>query len=88
VTVSYYGTRWGDLSNTLQLDAYTDLAAGLSYKVTPAMTIALQGTNLTNRFSITEGNPRGNNVVAGTNAYGFARANLPRVLTLSVDAKF
>jgi outer membrane receptor protein involved in Fe transport len=88
VTVSYYGTRWGDLSNTLQLDAYTDLAAGLSYKVTPAMTVALQGTNLTNRFSITEGNPRGNNVVAGTNAYGFARANLPRVLTLSVDAKF
>jgi iron complex outermembrane recepter protein len=88
VTVSYYGTRWGDLSNTLQLDAYTDLAAGLSYKVTPAITVALQGTNLTNRFSITEGNPRGNNVVAGTNAYGFARANLPRVLTLSMDAKF
>jgi iron complex outermembrane recepter protein len=88
VTVSYYGKRWGDLANTLQLDPYTDLAAGLSYKVTPAVTVALQGTNLTNRFSITEGNPRGNNVVAGTNAYGFARANLPRVVTLSLDAKF
>ena len=88
VTVSYYGKRWGDLANTLQLDAYTDLAAGVSYKLTPAFTLSLQGTNLTNKFSITEGNPRGNNVVAGTNSYGFARANLPRVLMLTLDAKF
>ena len=88
VTVSYYGKRWGDLANTLQLDAYTDIAAGVSCKVTPAVTVALQGTNLTNGFSITEGNPRGNSVIAGNNAYGFARANLPRVLTLSVNAKF
>ena len=28
VTVSYIGKRWGDLANTLQLDAYTDFAAG------------------------------------------------------------
>jgi outer membrane receptor protein involved in Fe transport len=88
VTVSYYGKRWGDLANTLELAAYTDLAAGINYKLTPAMTVSLQGTNLTNKFSITEGNPRGNNVVAGTNAYGFARANLPRVLMLTLDAKF
>ena len=59
--------------------AYTDLAAGVSFKMTPALTLSLQGTNLTNKFSITEGNPRGNNVVAGNNASGFARANLPRV---------
>lgn len=87
-TVSYYGKRWGDLANTLELAAYTDLAAGVRYKLTPAMTLSLQGTNLTNKFSITEGNPRGNNVVAGTNAYGFARANLPRVLMLTLDARF
>jgi iron complex outermembrane recepter protein len=88
VTVSYYGKRWGDLANTLELPSYADLAAGISYKLTQAFTLSLQGTNLTNKFSITEGNPRGNNVVAGTNAYGFARANLPRVLMLTLDAKF
>jgi outer membrane receptor protein involved in Fe transport len=87
-TVSYFGKRWGDLANTLQLDAYTDLAAGVSYKVTSSVTLSLQGTNLTDRFSITEGNPRGNSVVAGTNAFGFARANLPRVFKAMVDVKF
>jgi iron complex outermembrane recepter protein len=88
VTVSYYGKRWGDLANTLQLDAYTDLAAGVSVKLNDSMTVAVQGTNLTNKFSITEGNPRGNAVIAGTNSYGFARANLPRVFMISLNAKF
>jgi outer membrane receptor protein involved in Fe transport len=87
-TVSYYGKRWGDLANTLQLDAYADLAAGVSYKVTPKTTLSVQGTNLTDKFSITEGNPRGNSVIAGTNSYGFARANLPRVIKATVDVKF
>jgi iron complex outermembrane recepter protein len=88
LTVSYYGKRWGDLANTLELDPYTDLSAGVKYLVTHNITVSLQGTNLTNEFSITEGNPRGNNVIAGTNAYGFARANLPRVLLLTLDARF
>jgi iron complex outermembrane recepter protein len=88
VTVSYFGKRWGDLANTLQLDAYTDLAAGVSYKITPKMTLSAQGTNLTDRFSFTEGNPRGNSVVAGSNPYGFARANLPRTGKLTLDVKF
>jgi iron complex outermembrane receptor protein len=87
-TVSYYGKRWGDLANTLQFDAYTDLAAGVSYRITRSMTLSLQGTNLTNKFSITEGNPRGNSIVAGTNAYGFARANLPRAGLIKLDVKF
>jgi len=87
-TVSYFGKRWGDLANTLQLDAYTDLAAGVSYKVTPKTTLSVQGTNLTDKFSITEGNPRGNSVIAGTNSYGFARANLPRVFKVTLDVKF
>jgi iron complex outermembrane recepter protein len=88
MTVSYFGKRWGDLANTLQLDAYTDLAAGVSYKITPKMTLSAQGTNLTDRFSLTEGNPRGNSVVAGNNPYGFARANLPRTGKLTLDVKF
>jgi iron complex outermembrane receptor protein len=88
VTVSYYGKRWGDLANTLQLDAYTDLAAGVAYKITQNMTLSAQGSNLTNKFSITEGNPRGNSVIAGTNAYGYARANLPRAGLIKLDVKF
>jgi len=88
VTVSYYGKRWGDLANTLQLDAYTDLAAGVAYKITKSMTLSVQGTNLTNKFSITEGNPRGNSVIAGTNAYGYARANLPRAGEVKLDVRF
>ena len=88
VTGSYYGKRWGDLANTLELDPYWDLAAGVSYKITPRMTLSAQGTNLTDRFSITEGNPRGNSVIAGTNAYGYARANLPRAGVFKLDVKF
>jgi iron complex outermembrane receptor protein len=88
VTVSYIGKRWGDLANTLELDPYTDIAAGLSYKITSKMTVSAQGTNLTDRFSVTEGNPRGNSVVAGSNPYGFARANLPRTGKLMLDVKF
>jgi len=88
VTVSYYGKRWGDLANTLQLDAYTDLAAGVAYKITKSMTLSVQGTNLTDKFSITEGNPRGNSVIAGTNAYGYARANLPRAGQVKLDVRF
>jgi outer membrane receptor protein involved in Fe transport len=88
VTVNYIGKRWGDLANTLQLDAYTDFGAGVSYKITPKMTVSLQGTNLTDKFSITEGNPRGNSVIAGSNPYGFARANLPRAGIVTLDVKF
>jgi outer membrane receptor protein involved in Fe transport len=88
VTVSYYGKRWGDLANSLELDPYTNFDAGVSYKVSDYMTLSVQGTNLTDRFSLTEGNPRGNNIVAGTNAYGFARANLPRAGIAKIDVKF
>jgi len=88
VAVNYIGKRWGDLANTLQIDAYTDFGAGVSYKITPKMTASLQGTNLTNKFSITEGNPRGNSVIAGSNPYGFARANLPRTGIATLDVKF
>jgi outer membrane receptor protein involved in Fe transport len=88
VTGSYYGKRWGDLANTLELDPYWDLAAGVSYKITHSMTLSAQGTNLTDRFSITEGNPRGNSIIAGTNAYGYARANLPRAAMIKLDVKF
>ena len=88
VTGSYYGKRWGDLANTLELDPYWDLAAGVSYKITHSMTLSAQGTNLTDRFSITEGNPRGNSIIAGSNAYGYARANLPRAGVIKLDVKF
>ena len=88
VTGSYYGKRWGDVANTLELDPYWDLAAGVSYKITHSMTLSAQGTNLTDRFSITEGNPRGNSIIAGTNAYGYARANLPRAGVIKLDVKF
>jgi iron complex outermembrane receptor protein len=86
--ISYYSRRWGDLANTLEFAAYTNVDAGVSFKATPYLTLAVQGTNLTNVFSLTEGNPRGNAIIAGTNAYGFARANLPRVIMATVDLRF
>ena len=48
----------------------TPISPRVAYKITQKMTLSAQGTNLTNKFSITEGNPRGNSVIAGTNAYG------------------
>ena len=88
VTAAYYGKRYGDLANTLQFDPYTNFDAGVSYKVTERLTVAVQGTNLTNKFALTAGNPRGNSIVAGNNAYGFAHAILPRTLKVSVNATF
>jgi outer membrane receptor protein involved in Fe transport len=86
--ISYYSRRWGDLANTLEFPSYTNVDAGVSFKATPYLTLAVQGTNLTNVFSFTEGNPRGNAITAGTNPYGFVRANLPRVIMATADLRF
>jgi iron complex outermembrane receptor protein len=86
--VSYYSRRWGDLANTLEFAPYTNIDAGASFKVNPSLKFAVQATNLTNVFSLTEGNPRGNAVSAGVNSYGFARANLPRTIMATVDLSF
>ena len=87
-TVAYYGKRFGDLANTLRFDAYAQFDAGVSYRAFDNLTISVQATNITDKFALTAGNPRGNSIVAGSNAYGFAHAILPRVVKLSIDAHF
>jgi iron complex outermembrane receptor protein len=88
VTGAYYSKRFGDLANTLEFDSYTDLSAGISVSVSDKFLVSLQGTNLTDEFALSAGNPRGNSIIAGQNAFGFAHAILPRALRFSIDARF
>jgi iron complex outermembrane recepter protein len=88
VTGAYYGKRFGDLANTLEFDSYTDISAGISLNMSDKILVSIQGTNLTDEFALSAGNPRGNSIIAGQNAYGFAHAVLPRALRFSVDVQF
>jgi outer membrane receptor protein involved in Fe transport len=76
VSVDYVGRRFGDLANTLQLNSYVMIGAGVSYRVLKNLTLGLSGTNLTNELAFDVGNPRGgSNLNAGTGPI-FARALL------------
>jgi iron complex outermembrane recepter protein len=88
VTGQFYGKRFGDLANTLEFGSYTQLDAGVSVNVLKNSQVSLQGTNITDKFALTAGNPRGNTIVAGSNAYGFAHAILPRTVRLTFDTRF
>ena len=88
VSVDYAGQRYGDLENTLKLNAYTLVGAGVSWRATSMLTLSLSGTNLTNQLAFDVGNPRGgSNINAGTGPI-FARALLGQQFKLSASLNF
>ena len=88
VSLDYAGQRYGDLANTLRLNAYELLGAGLSYRPIEKLTLSLSGTNLLNQLAFDVGNPRGgSNISAGTGPI-FARALLGEQLKVSGSFKF
>lgn len=88
VSIQHYGNRFGDLANTQEFDPYTAVDAGISYNLNDSIWVSLQGTNLTNEFAATLGNPRGNAIIAGDDAFGFAALIPPRSITATVSVSF
>ncbi|MCY4278202.1 MAG: TonB-dependent receptor [Gammaproteobacteria bacterium] len=54
----YYGERWADRGD-IKLPSYTQFDLGVSYDVSPAMTLTLLAKNLTDAWGFTSGNFRG-----------------------------
>jgi hypothetical protein len=83
----YYSHRYQDAASTRLLPAYTSFDAGAIYDLSDAFRIMLQGTNVTNTLGFTSGNFREPQVMENT-TYGYASVIQPRVVTLSLQAKF
>ena len=86
-TGQYYSTRYADQAATRQLPAYLDLSAGIAFQVNDALTLSLEGRNLTNAFAFTSGNFR-EGFTQGNSPFGYASAIPGRVLRLVADARF
>lgn len=56
--VSYYGQRWADVANQIDLPSYATVDLNARFDVTDALSLNLYVNNLTNTIGLTEGNPR------------------------------
>ena len=62
--VTLYGTfsavddRWGDNGNTVLLEGYNKLDAGVIYQPSESVKLQLSVDNLTDEMGVTEGDPR------------------------------
>jgi outer membrane receptor protein involved in Fe transport len=56
--VAYYGQRYADVANQVNLPAYTTLDVNARFDVTRRLSLNLFVNNLTNTIGLTEGNPR------------------------------
>ncbi|MDH7445374.1 TonB-dependent receptor [Aquimarina sp. 2201CG14-23] len=82
---SYFGKKFQNESNTVELPAFNVFNAGLSYKY-DNLRFALDGTNLFNEIGLTEGNPRG--TTSANDDVFLARPILGRAFRLSVALDF
>ena len=60
--ISYYGQRWADVANQINLPSYATVDVNARLNVTPALSFNLMVTNLTNTIGLTEGNPRAGSI--------------------------
>jgi outer membrane receptor protein involved in Fe transport len=54
----YVGSRWSDRQNTIKLESYTKVDAGVSVLTSGGITFTASGDNLTDSEGLTEGDPR------------------------------
>lgn len=65
VDYQYFGDRYSDAANALELPAYDVLSANLRWSPLEQLTLYLRGENLLNEVGLTEGNPRAGTFVSG-----------------------
>jgi catecholate siderophore receptor len=65
VDYQYFGDRYSDAANSLELPAYDVLSANLRWSPMEKLTLYVRGENLLNEVGLTEGNPRAGTFVSG-----------------------
>jgi outer membrane receptor protein involved in Fe transport len=65
VDYQYFGKRYSDAANLLELPAYDVLSANLRWSPMEKLTLYVRGENLLNEVGLTEGNPRAGSFVSG-----------------------
>ncbi|WP_416306248.1 TonB-dependent receptor [Neptunicella sp. SCSIO 80796] len=80
-TIASVDDRWSDNGNTVVLDGYTKIDAGVNWEMTSNFNLRVSVDNLTDKLGLTEGDPR--NPAAPNGRY-----ILPRSVRLSVGYNF
>ncbi len=89
LTANHYGKRYATNANVIEFDAYTQIDAGVSFKLNDQTTLNLQGSNLTNELVFfNRGAGKFNSIDENGNGLGYAQAGLGRSFTATVDFKF
>ena len=65
VDYQYFGDRYADAANALQLPSYDVLSANLRWSPVENVTVYVRAENLLNEVGLTEGNPRAGTFISG-----------------------
>ena len=85
-SLSYFGKKFSDNENLLELPGYSVINAGVSYEY-ENLRFAVDATNLANTIGLTEGNPRSTVAATAGNLF-MARPILGRTVKFSVGVNF
>jgi outer membrane receptor protein involved in Fe transport len=88
VAFAYYGRRYANDENTIELPSYTKLDAGVEYALNDSWTAQLNVDNLSNEVGLTEGNPRTDVGASGIGQLYNARPLFGRSLMLAFHYSF
>jgi outer membrane receptor protein involved in Fe transport len=65
VDYQYFGERYADAANLLELPSYDVLSANLRWSPMDNMTVYVRAENLLNEVGLTEANPRAGTLISG-----------------------
>ena len=88
--IEYYGDRYADAANSVELPSYHVYSAAVRYDVNRAVTLHLNVDNIDNEIGLTEGNPRTGQFLSGDAGarYYIARPILGRSFRGAVTYRF
>lgn len=88
--IEYYGDRYADAANTVELPAYRVFNAAVRYDITPSLTLYVNVDNIDNEIGLTEGNPRSGQFQSGDAGarYYIARPILGRSYRAALTYRF
>ncbi len=88
--IEYYSERFADAANSVELPAYTVFNLNARWNLTDALSVSLNGVNLSNEIGLTEGNPRAGQFISGDAGARFyvARPILGRSWRLAATYRF
>ena len=88
--IEYYGDRYADAANTVELPAYRVFNASLRYDINRSLTLYVNVDNIDNEIGLTEGNPRTGQFQSGDAGarYYIARPILGRSYRAALTYRF